>query len=126
MPKIFEYFGLTFFFWVNEHLPIHVHVRKGEKQSTFELVIKEGILHDVKLRKDTNHKQLNVAEQRKAKAFIQVYYTEIISKWFKVFVLDIPVESEKIEKPIQIEVDIEKIIREVTEINTKQNKTKKE
>jgi len=54
-----------------------------------------------------------------AKAFIQIYYSEIISKWFKVFVLDLPVESEKIEKTIQIDIDIEKIISEIAEINKK-------
>ena len=26
MPKIFEYFGFVFFFYSNEHEPIHVHV----------------------------------------------------------------------------------------------------
>lgn len=119
MPKIFEYYGLVFYFWVNEHLPIHVHVRKGGLQNTFELIIKEGILIEVKLRKDIVHKQLSIADQRKAKAFIQIYYAEIVSKWFKVFVLDVPVESEKIEKPIQMELDVEKIINEVTEINRK-------
>ncbi|MBO4525751.1 MAG: DUF4160 domain-containing protein [Bacteroidales bacterium] len=30
MPKIFEYFGFVFFFYSNEHEPIHVHVVKGE------------------------------------------------------------------------------------------------
>jgi len=119
MPKIFEYFGLTFFFWTNEHLPIHVHIKKGGCQSTFELVIADGVLIDIKLRKDSTHKPLSVADQRKAKAFIQFYYAEIISKWFKVFVLDLPVESEKVEKPVQLEIDTQKIIDEVAAINKK-------
>lgn len=29
LPKIYEYFGLIFYFWSNEHEPIHVHVTKG-------------------------------------------------------------------------------------------------
>ncbi|MGM9778134.1 MAG: DUF4160 domain-containing protein, partial [Prevotella sp.] len=29
MPKIFEYFGLIFLFYSNEHEPIHVHVMKN-------------------------------------------------------------------------------------------------
>jgi len=119
MPKIFEYFGLTFYFWTNEHLPIHVHIRKGGCESTFELVITDGVLIDIKLRKDTAHEPLSAADQRKAKAFIQVYYSEIISKWFKVFVLDVPVESEKVEKSVQVEIDTNKIINEVTAINKK-------
>lgn len=33
MPKIFEYFGYVFFFYSNEHEPIHVHVENGELKS---------------------------------------------------------------------------------------------
>ncbi len=29
MPKIFEYFGFIFYFYSNEHEPIHVHVQHG-------------------------------------------------------------------------------------------------
>lgn len=29
MPKIFEYFGFIFYFYSNEHEPIHVHVLHG-------------------------------------------------------------------------------------------------
>jgi len=119
MPKIFEYFGLVFYFFAHEHLPIHVHVRKSGCQDTFELVITDGVLIDIKLRKDNTHKPLSVADQRKAKTFIQFYYAEIISKWFKVFVLDVPVESEKVEKPVQMEFDTNKIIKEVAKINEK-------
>ncbi|MBC8005509.1 MAG: DUF4160 domain-containing protein [Verrucomicrobia bacterium] len=30
MPKIFEYLGFVFFFYSNDHKPLHVHVRYGE------------------------------------------------------------------------------------------------
>ena len=33
MPKIFEYFGFIFYFYSNEHEPIHVHVIHGGKES---------------------------------------------------------------------------------------------
>lgn len=32
MPKIFEYFGLIFLFYSNEHEPIHVHVMRDGKE----------------------------------------------------------------------------------------------
>ena len=35
MPEIFEYFGLIFYFYSNEHDPIHVHVKKGDKETIF-------------------------------------------------------------------------------------------
>ena len=31
MPKIFEYFGLIFFVYTEDHLPIHVHVKYAEQ-----------------------------------------------------------------------------------------------
>lgn len=37
MPKIFEYFGFIFYFYSNEHEPIHVHVMHGAKESIFDL-----------------------------------------------------------------------------------------
>ena len=42
MPKIFEYFGFVFFFYSNEHQPIHVHVVRGDSQSVYEIIINNG------------------------------------------------------------------------------------
>jgi hypothetical protein len=50
MPKIFEYFGFIFFFYSNEHEPIHVHVLHGETQSVFDLILDDGILQDLMMR----------------------------------------------------------------------------
>ena len=38
MPKIYEYLGFVFLFFTNEHLPVHVLVRKGERESKCELI----------------------------------------------------------------------------------------
>lgn len=42
MPKIFEYFGFYFFFYSNEHEPIHVHVVRGDNQLVYEIIIENG------------------------------------------------------------------------------------
>lgn len=39
MPKIFEYFGFIFYFYSNEHEPIHVHVIHGDKENIFDLIM---------------------------------------------------------------------------------------
>ena len=39
MPKIYEYLGLIFYFYSNEHEPIHLHVIKAERESIFEIII---------------------------------------------------------------------------------------
>jgi hypothetical protein len=37
MPTLFIIFGLRFYFYSNEHLPIHVHVRNGDGEAKFEV-----------------------------------------------------------------------------------------
>jgi hypothetical protein len=37
MPKIFEKDGYRFFFYSNEHRPIHVHVRYGGGEAVFDV-----------------------------------------------------------------------------------------
>lgn len=37
MPELFRLFGIRFFFFSNEHLPIHVHVRNGDGNAKFEV-----------------------------------------------------------------------------------------
>lgn len=37
MPKLFEIDGYRFFFYSNEHRPIHVHVRRGGGEAIFEV-----------------------------------------------------------------------------------------
>ena len=48
MPKIFEYFGLIFFFYSNEHEPIHVHVMKnGQETVISETESKTATAHSI-------------------------------------------------------------------------------
>ena len=44
MPKIYEYLGLVFFFYANEHLPIHVYISKKNLECKAELIIEDGKL----------------------------------------------------------------------------------
>ena len=37
MPKVFEKNGYKFFFYSNDHRPIHVHVRHGDGEAVFEV-----------------------------------------------------------------------------------------
>ena len=37
MPTLFTIFGLRFFFYSNEHLPVHVHVRNSDGEARFEV-----------------------------------------------------------------------------------------
>ena len=37
MPTLFIIFGFRFFFWSNDHDPIHVHISKGECEAKFNV-----------------------------------------------------------------------------------------
>ena len=49
MPKIYEYFGLVFLFYSDDHTPIHVHAKHGEYESKLELVYEKGEFKGVRL-----------------------------------------------------------------------------
>ena len=37
MPELFRFFGIRFFFFSNEHLPIHVHLENADGDAKFEI-----------------------------------------------------------------------------------------
>ena len=59
MPKIYEYFGFIFFFFSNEHEPIHVHVMKGGCQTVFELILMNGDLTEIRTRGEVGYASLS-------------------------------------------------------------------
>ena len=72
MPKIFEEDGHRFFFYSNEHRPIHVHVRRGGGEAVFE------VEHGVELRESQG---LKVAELSKAEQLANEHRQLIIQRW---------------------------------------------
>ena len=74
MPKIFEYFGFIFYFYSNEHEPIHVHVMHSQKESIFELILMDGELIEVRVREKKGLKPLSKKDEHIAEAFIRKYY----------------------------------------------------
>ena len=100
MPKIFEYFGFIFYFYSNEHEPIHVHVLHGDKESVFELIMMDGILVEILVREKKGAEPLPEKDKRTAEEFIKKYHKNIIQKWVKFFVLKQSVRSTRINKKL--------------------------
>ena len=100
MPKIFEYFGFIFFFYSNEHEPIHVHVKHEDKESVFELIIMNGELQEIRVRQHKGTIPLPEKDKRIAIDFINKYYKNIVNKWVKFFVMKQAVKSTKIKNKI--------------------------
>ena len=72
MPKIFEKDGFKFFFYSNEHKPIHVHVRYGGGEAVCY------IENFVELRESQG---LKVRELSRAEQLAQEHQQLIIEKW---------------------------------------------
>ena len=100
MPKIFEYFGFIFFFYSNEHEPIHVHVMHNGCQSIFELIMMNGELIEIRVREKAGEDPLSSKDKKTAESFIRKYSKNIIQKWVKFFVLKQAVKSTNIKTKI--------------------------
>jgi len=72
MPRIFEKDGYIFFFYSNEHDPIHVHVRYGGGEAIFEMG------GEIRLRESSGMK---VRELAKAEELAISHKSLIIEKW---------------------------------------------
>lgn len=72
MPKVFEKDGYSFFFYIKEHRPIHIHVRRGGGEAVF--VIEPA----VELRESVG---FNVRELSRAEEIIHDNVELIERKW---------------------------------------------
>lgn len=72
MPKVFEKDGYKFFFYSNEHRPIHVHVRHGDGEAVFD--VEEAVV----LRESQNMK---VSELSRAQQLAEENRQLIVERW---------------------------------------------
>ena len=76
MPKVFEQDGYSFFFYSNDHAPIHIHVRRGGGEAVF--IVEPS----VELRESIG---LKVRELARAENLIHDKIELIKLKWAKHF-----------------------------------------
>ena len=100
MPKLIEYFGLVFYFYSNEHLPVHVHVSHAEYETIFELFFDDGKLTDIQLRKVDGIEMLRLKDQKEAMKIVELYADEIAQKWLEFFVLKKKISVLKITEKV--------------------------
>lgn len=72
MPTVFQKDGYRFFFYSNEHLPIHVHVRYGGGEAVFE------VEDAVELRES---QAMKISELSKARKLARENRELIVEKW---------------------------------------------
>lgn len=96
MPKLYEYLGIIIFFYSNEHEPIHVHGRYGECESKIEIVLKDGVVQNLKLQKVTGKKPLPAAQAKDFKNLVTKLSDEITQSWINYFVYHKKIVTKKI------------------------------
>lgn len=100
MPKIYEYFGIIFFFHTNDHLPIHVHAKYGSFENKYELIIKNGKIVDVIKKKVTGKEELPTSQSKSAMSLVKAKKESIMKKWEQLFVENKKIDIVKINSKL--------------------------
>lgn len=99
MPKVYEYLGLVFFFYSNDHEPVHLHARYQDTESKFEVIEAYGKTSvygkEVKGKKPLSRKHMQMAS-----ALVQLKRTDIIRIWEDFFVHGRKIKCERITEKI--------------------------
>ena len=72
MPTILIIFGLRFYFYADEHLPIHVHLENGDGLAKIELE------PEIRL---VENKVIKSKDIKRAMSIVEQYKEEFIEKW---------------------------------------------
>jgi hypothetical protein len=98
MPKLYDYFGLVFLFYSQEHEPIHVHGKYQGKESKAELIYENGKFKEIIIREVQGKEPLDIQNMKKFRKVIELYRDDIVRKWIDFFVYNIEFAPEKITK----------------------------
>ena len=74
MPTILIIFGLRFYFFANEHLPIHVHLENADG------LAKIALEPEIKLVENNGIKPKDI---KRAMTIVEQYREEFIEKWIE-------------------------------------------
>ena len=99
MPTIYEYFGIVFKFFSDEHEPIHVHVQRAGKEAVFELILENGKLVEIRQR-ETSANTLSERGTKTARRFVEKYADNIVEKWVNFFVYRKRIRLTKITRKL--------------------------
>lgn len=72
MPTLLNIFGLRFFFYSDEHTPIHVHIQKGDGKAKINLVPAIEVVEN---------KNIKPADMKRALTIVEMYKEEFIKAW---------------------------------------------
>ena len=101
MPKLYEYFGLIVMFYSNEHEPVHVHGKFQGRESRAEIILLNGVVHEIVYTSVAGRATLDNNELRYFQELVTAKADEIVAKWIDFFVLHKSVSPERITKRLK-------------------------
>ena len=101
MPKLYEYLGVTVFFFAGEHLPVHVHGRYGSAETKAEIITAGGKIVAIRLCRVANRRTLAGKARKHFLELVNAKAEDILKKWNDVFVMNKAVHPEIITRKIK-------------------------
>ncbi len=99
MPKLYDYLGISIWFFTDEHNPIHVHARHDNDEVKVEIYERNGIVYDVQYKEIRG--KFTPAKMRDLKMFINENKSAILYAWKQVFEQKTKIKPIKITKRIR-------------------------
>lgn len=81
MPTLFEYLGITVFFFSDDHLPIHVHAEYGKYYMKALLHTENGKVKSIEYLPVGNKPIFPEAKQKDFVNLVEKYKQDIVEKW---------------------------------------------
>ena len=100
MPTLYEYFGIKVSFFSNDHEPIHVHGEYQGRESKAEIIVKDGIITEVKFKSVAGRDPLKGRQLKDFEALVTHEAPAIVASWNGYFKHDTIIRSKRITKRI--------------------------
>ena len=101
MSKLYEYLGMSIFFYSNEHEPAYVHVRDQGRESKFEILIENGEIKGIRSKTVRRRKTLDWVQQQLLQEFVEAYAEQIVQRWIDYFVYNREIATEIINQRVK-------------------------
>ena len=86
MPQLYDYFGLSVFFYSNEHEPIHVHGRFQGGHARAEIILKEGKIWRIAFSNVKGKPTLPSGKMKDFQVLVRAKADDIVRRWVDFFV----------------------------------------
>lgn len=96
MPTLYEYFGIYIYFFSNDHLPVHIHVRSQTGSCKVIFAVEYGKILRYDIYQIGKKKMPSTSDIKKLKELLSHHGNDVIKKWREFYI------DRKIISPVRI------------------------